>query len=678
MTKAEIRRECTKLYSSYSPIELFQSESFTEMLQATINATCESLGRIPALHTVCDQKMDLTAMTNGQIIMVNTQGPLIKDLPTYWEQYIANIGHVVHEVGHVLFTDFENQNPMIKDWTEARTFYYYPGTPAGKEALEVAKKMQDNPHLRKLYTSLMVSITNTFEDAYIENRLRDNFDGLAVAGLEKVNSEMMKKAPKLDEILSDCLIGKRLPIMAAEDIMLARYVCREELSNDRPLTGAEQDLLDKIEKVLRSNASIMNELCYEQDGLARCNLFNHLFVNLFSLMPDLPEEKKEGGEDGDGDGSSDISEEMANGMSNAQSQSNDQKGKSKAPTGNTKTIKQSSSQAQRDEAKEKAEHAKELSEKQSSMQRELEKAIKDAILDKVLKKDEEEHESKLSEECSKIAGGRGSSPNFRGYTFRRSNPDKEEYRRIYRHTKKTSGNLVRKINNILKDRQADSTEGGFLMGQRFNAKDVVNRDGKYFSRQTVPDGRPEVAFGILVDQSGSMGGTRIETAKRVTILLEEALRKLNIPLLIAGHSEANGKCRMTSFVDFDTQDGKDSFRLSTMFASGCNIDGAAITYAGEKLLKRAEKIKVLIVISDGQPTGMSYYSKTSCDDDTRLAVDYYRRKGLIIFGAVIDNFDKIKKLYGDSYCFDCKDDGALEKELVKLIKKYVLVTCSTA
>ena len=218
------------------------------------------------------------------------------------------------------------------------------------------------------------------------------------------------------------------------------------------------------------------------------------------------------------------------------------------------------------------------------------------------------------------------------------------------------------------------------MGQRFNAKDIVNRDGKYFSRQIIPDGKITVAFGILVDESGSMNFyEKKERARRTAILIEDVLRTLDVPLMVTGHSTGypQGHREQTLTVlncykDFDTRDGKDYLRLTNITAKGGNIDGAAITYMGEKLLKRPETKKVLIVISDGEPAGHSFYSNFA-KEDTKLAAQHYRKKGVEVFGAVLDEVMNVSQLYGEDYCFDCRSDGELERQLVRLIKKYVLM-----
>ena len=83
-----------------------------------------------------------------------------------------------------------------------------------------------------------------------------------------------------------------------------------------------------------------------------------------------------------------------------------------------------------------------------------------------------------------------------------------------------------------------------------------------------------------------------------------------------------------------------------------------------------EEQKVLIVISDGQPCGPSFYS-VDPDEDTVLAIKQYRKKGINIFGAVVDEWEKVSHLYGEQYAFDCKDGKELERQLIRLVKRYI-------
>ena len=697
-SKAEIRREIEKVSSEYSAYDLFSSRYFAEMLQATITAVCEKLGRIPDIATVCDEESDMTACTNGLHILVNTQAPFVSSLDTNWKQYIANIGLTVHECGHVLFTDFANQNPMLTGWITGK-FEFYPETPNITGAKELKKLMNEYPNLRKVYVSAMRGIVNAIEDAYIENRLRENFDGLAVAGLELDNQTMFEQASSLNEMLDNCIAGDLLPIHVAHNIILMRYKVGRDVRVEEPLEGMKLMLYSAIEGVIAPCDALIKKLSWEQNGVKRCEMFNELFVRLFQLMPPLPKDDMgEGTQDGDSESegekataenesgkgksgdetSRDYSDSETEGMMSSGMAEEQQSGQSQEPVGDTSGIRQSDSKEKQDEANAKAENGRRLSSSTESMERELKKALKEAVTNKVLEVDEMQHVADLRKEVAiikheieKIMGG----SRLKDYSLTRSKTgNKEVYSEVFKEVRKTSRNLTRKIENILKERECESVDSGFLMGQRFNAKDVVNRDGKYFSRQVIPDGKAEVAFGVLIDESGSMSARdKYITARKAAITIEDTLKNLGIPNLIVGHTEKSwGTCELKVYSDFATNDGKDSYRLADIGAGGGNIDGAAVTYIGEKLLKRPEKIKVMIVISDGLPAGSSFYADNA-NEDTKLAVSNYRKKNINVFGAVVDQFEQVAEIYGKDYVFDCRSDGALEKELVKIIKKFVLL-----
>ena len=78
--------------------------------------------------------------------------------------------------------------------------------------------------------------------------------------------------------------------------------------------------------------------------------------------------------------------------------------------------------------------------------------------------------------------------------------------------------------------------------------------------------------------------------------------------------------RSYAYAEFDSIDNKDQYRLMDMSARSGNRDGAALRYAAERLLTRPEAIRLLIVISDGQPAADNYYG-TEAEADLRGIVD---------------------------------------------------------
>lgn len=128
---------------------------------------------------------------------------------------------------------------------------------------------------------------------------------------------------------------------------------------------------------------------------------------------------------------------------------------------------------------------------------------------------------------------------------------------------------------------------------------------------------PDVAVGILVDQSGSMsGGTKIHEAREMCVALAEAIKRIpGIHLHIYGHT-ANTKNgsdltlfeHYTSVSDTATASA-DLSSLGTIDAIANNYDGYAIKETAKLLTKDPAKRKYLFVIADGLPHGDGYCGK---------------------------------------------------------------------
>jgi len=148
----------------------------------------------------------------------------------------------------------------------------------------------------------------------------------------------------------------------------------------------------------------------------------------------------------------------------------------------------------------------------------------------------------------------------------------------------------------------------------------------------------DVAVSLLVDCSGSMSGKKMEVACQTAWALGEVLSKLNLPCEILGFTT----CRIKNQFDHLEKELADVFRDGTgqqfsrfepiyipIFKSfderfgtaakarladaayegmrrkmNCNIDGESLLYAAERLRKRPEPGKVMIVLSDGAPAGV--------------------------------------------------------------------------
>lgn len=122
---------------------------------------------------------------------------------------------------------------------------------------------------------------------------------------------------------------------------------------------------------------------------------------------------------------------------------------------------------------------------------------------------------------------------------------------------------------------------------------------------------PDVAVGILVDQSGSMSGPKIEKAREVCIVLAEALKKIaGVRLYVYGHTANNGAQDLTIYEHY-TPTSSDLLALGGISSHSNNYDGYAIKDVAKRLALDSAKRKYLFVIADGLPSGHGYGGETA-------------------------------------------------------------------
>ena len=240
-------------------------------------------------------------------------------------------------------------------------------------------------------------------------------------------------------------------------------------------------------------------------------------------------------------------------------------------------------------------------------------------------------------------------------------------------SKQLQKNLLRQ----LKDVRLGGKLTGLLMGRRLDSHSLHRNDGKMFYKNNLPQDAPQLAVGLLLDESGSMGSAdRATYARAAAIILYDFCRGLEIPITVYGHStsgySSNPTVDLYSYAEFDAYDKNDKYRLMDISARDSNRDGAALRLVAEKLVKRPETVKILILVSDGQPADYGYYG-TAAEEDLRGIKQEYQRKGITFVAAAIgDDKANIERIYGDSF-LDITDLNQLPVKLTAVVKRHIRV-----
>lgn len=229
--------------------------------------------------------------------------------------------------------------------------------------------------------------------------------------------------------------------------------------------------------------------------------------------------------------------------------------------------------------------------------------------------------------------------------------NKEKYNDIVEKEQivKLSKNLQRKVEKDLFERRKGSVKHNLYSGKNIDLKSICNGSNKVFMQNKLPNNKPLLAASILIDQSGSMCGTKIYKATVASMLLEDFCRNLNIPFSVTGHSTSYGGVELYDYIDFGERNKSARERLINISSGGCNRDGYAIRYVVNKLLKRKEETKLLFVISDGLPNDYDYGTKELIADLKDMKKKN-QSNGIVIVPLCIEKgcFSELKAIYGSS------------------------------
>ena len=240
-----------------------------------------------------------------------------------------------------------------------------------------------------------------------------------------------------------------------------------------------------------------------------------------------------------------------------------------------------------------------------------------------------------------------------------------------------SRQLQKSLIRQLKDSRRGGKQTGLLMGRRLDSHALHRNDGKVFYKNALPNEIPELAVGLLLDESGSMCGyDRCTYARASAIILYDFCRSLDIPIMVYGHSTSyradTNTVDLFSYAEFEGYDNDDKYRMMDISARGSNRDGAALRFVADQLSKRQEQIKLLILVSDGQPADYGY-SGSAAEEDLRGIKQEYQRKGVLLIAAAIgSDKENIERIYGDSY-LDITDLTQLPVKLTNIVKRHIRV-----
>ena len=667
-----------------------------------------------------------TACTTNDAVYINPNGVLVKACDPRWKKFVMLCALIFHEIGHILFTDFADYQRGCQEITAGNLSW--PNEPEGRYGQMTSIAFERNDSFRAIFQQMSGNVRNICEDAFIEPCLSNEFHGFFTAALRYARKLNYKKTPTVEEIFKH----SGSAVTAFEAVLLETMFGFEPKTGT--ISTEDENKWKLVQTALKEAEPYTDELQYEADGERRAALVNEVCCCAYYLIfCDIHEQQKQEQQwqnqaddqknsdnkpqtqNGSGDSLQIDTPFAASGNSSSQqsddTQQNQQSGNSRSgdvssdqmsdadlsemldsmqkfakqnmssvPKGRGNAKLKPDADLKEKEAEKKNKASTQNQQSQSQPDSGLKKIASDTA-DKLTKgiakamaqKDAEQAQTKDEQQEMKFIYDSNVTSNTGLWKYKFIKPSagsRATYDRDMRIIKPVIDKAVRQVEHVLKHRNPGGYENGFLMGQRFNAGDVYRNDGKTFSRKFEPDEDPDVAFAILIDESGSMASSDpYYAARRMAIGLESFCSQLEVPVMICGHTDV-GDCEIYLYRDFEDIRGTDKYRLAAIDHRACNRDGAAITYCCEKLRMRPEKRKVLLVISDGAPTESGFLDE-NCQKDTIKTIAKY--KDVSITGVCVnkDSLEDIKDIYG-SHTMNVSDISRLPSEMLRIVRQAVL------
>ena len=185
----------------------------------------------------------------------------------------------------------------------------------------------------------------------------------------------------------------------------------------------------------------------------------------------------------------------------------------------------------------------------------------------------------------------------------------------------------------------------------------------------------KVCVVILIDESGSMYGSRMMAAKDTAVLFNEAFSKIpNVELYIYGHTGDEKYCGATEMRIYREGSFAPRYALGSATNRVENRDGVAIYEVAKRVRKLTKTPALMFVLSDGEPSADSYRGSTAIAH-TRANVQKAEKFDFQIVQVCINHSYDPAQMF--KHFVILEDMSTLAHSLGKVIKKAVMGLAKT-
>lgn len=691
--------------------EIFESAFYKQMLLSVAEEITG--GTLKQVEIKKEPESQWAGRCSEKQVLLNLQNSITASFPTMPLKSDSLFGILGHECGHWNFSDFSLRKGYLDGLEEGR-WYQLPPQPKTAEEEEHLKEInhylkEKNPIALALLSETASFLQNMLEDVYVEQKMCGWYPGSIKRGILQ---NRMRRAERVPSLKAQLERGYE-PVSVLLNLM-TQYSLTGAVNNWEEKTGELLELLEAAKPVI--NFAVMVE-----DAKMRMAAANRILLIIWNVLAEKiremdkkqqEEPKKEPQEKTDSDSngqeeqkSSPTEVEKGNSVESQTGEAAQEKKGSKSDTKPGQDVQGALEQMlerlreqlpsfllEKDPEVVRGNPKKKIGKKTKHLQKNQEMGEgqemepSDLLMEYIQKLAEKNAQKEIDARvCLELAkelletAFDGDHRKVKKVFIRETEITPEAMRRY-----QTDEEEVKTIMRRMKPRllpilscQGSHMERHLFFGSRMDFQAFYD-PGKRIYRNLETVRKVDTAVALLIDLSGSMSGERIEQARLCALCLYEFCRSAGIPILIYGHHIDKKHRRVQeetvflhSFAEFDP-DRNDKYRISSMNVGGCNRDGAALCFVGEKLAKRPEKIKLLFSISDGLPNATHYCGQRAEEDLLHIKESLEKKRITVLTAAIGSDKAAIQRIYKEGF-LDISDieqlPFLLPKQIMMRIKR---------
>ena len=206
-----------QMAKNISPDAFFKSDVLKNYAKRLINIVSKRFDTPLSADLAFEPNSQATAYTNNKKVYINLASEEMQKFSDIESRYKEFVGLLAHELGHVLFTDFDSTKIFTKNLEDGHLWPVDFGdikmhSQYGQDAVSTFyADVQQKKVSEKIMMRIFANVSNIFEDGYVERRMSETFPGSFKQCIAFVRDDWCKTAddgvPEQIDILSDTLNG---------------------------------------------------------------------------------------------------------------------------------------------------------------------------------------------------------------------------------------------------------------------------------------------------------------------------------------------------------------------------------------------------------------------------------------------------------------------------------------